>query len=488
MLLRSSLLAAGFAALCLAAPSHAATRTLGSIQFTPCTLTSEMAAVPVEAQCGSFTVPENRAEPEGRKIELAIALIPAEGDAAADPVFMLAGGPGQGARDSYPSARGAFAHILKQRHVILLDQRGTGGSNLLACKHENDLEADVSHEAAAVSANACATELSKRADLRFYTTSDAIADLDAVREALGTEKIDLIGISYGTRVAQQYMKHHPDRVRAVILDGVVPNSLVLGQDHAKNLDASLAAQFARCQEIPACKESFGDPRERYAAIARKLDAEPMQLTYRDAVTGEVKEGKLTRGMIATVLRMYAYQPVMASTLPLIIHEIEQGHADAALAQSNWMLSSLSDSIAQGMSQSVTCSEDADELIVDPADANTVMGAEFAGMIQTMCKEWPRGTRPADFREPVTAPIPTLLLSGEFDPVTPPRYGDEVARHLPNARHLVLRGQGHNVIGAGCMSKLAAKFLETADPNALEADCLEQLHHAPPFVGYYGWEP
>ncbi len=488
MPLRLSLLAASLMASCLAMPLHAATRTLGKIEFTPCTLTSEMAAVPVEAQCGSFTVPENRAAPDGRRIELAIALIPAEGDAAADPVFMLAGGPGQSARDSYPSVRGAFAHILKQRHVILLDQRGTGGSSLLNCPQEDESDTEETPEAAAASARACAAELSKRADLRFYTTTQAIEDLDEVRAALGADQIDLIGISYGTRVAQQYMKRHPDRVRAAILDGVAPNSLVLGQDHAKNLDASLAAQFARCQEIPACQDTFGDPRERYAAIARQLDAEPMRLSYRDAVSGEVKEGKLTHGMIAAVLRMYAYQPAMASTLPLLIHEIEQGHADAALAQASWLLSSMSDSMAQGMGQSVTCSEDADELVVDPADAGTVMGTQFVAFVKAVCAEWPRGQRPADFREPVAAPIPTLLLSGEFDPVTPPRYGEDVAGHLPNARHLVLRGQGHNVIGAGCMPKLAARFLETADPNAPETDCLEQLPYAPPFVGYYGWEP
>lgn len=475
-------------ALCLATPLHAAARTLGKIEFSPCTLTSAMAAVPVEAQCGNLAVPENRAAPDGRRIELAIAMIPAEGDAAPDPVFMLAGGPGQSARDSYPSVRGAFAHILKQRHVILLDQRGTGGSNLLGCPQVDESDNDESPEAVAASARECAAELSKQADLRFYTTTQAIEDLEDVRAALGAGQIDLVGISYGTRVAQQYMKRHPDRVRAAILDGVAPNSLVLGQDHAKNLDASLAAQFARCREIPACNDAFGDPRERYEAIARQLEAEPMRLSYRDAVTGEVKEGTLSRGMIAAVLRMYAYQPAMASTLPLLIHEIEQGHADAAMAQSSWLLSSMSDSMAQGMSQSVTCSEDVDELTVDPADAQTVLGTQFVELVKAVCAEWPRGARPADFREPVTAPIPTLLLSGEFDPVTPPRYGEEVARHLPNARHLVLRGQGHNVVGAGCMPKLAAKFLETADPGAPETECLEQLPYAPPFVGYYGWEP
>ncbi len=480
--LLAALLASGFT-------SHAASAiTVGSIAFAPCTLTNPMSVASVDAQCATFMVPENRADAKSRTIDLAIAQVPARGDATADPVFMLAGGPGQSAREGYIALNAAFAQIHKTRDVILLDQRGTGGSNLLGCEQETDEALEPTVENTTASAQKCLAELTDKGDVRFYTTSEAIADLDAVRQALGLEQLNLVGISYGTRVAQQYMKRYPQHVRSVILDGVAPNSLVLGQDHAKNLDASLAAQFARCKSIPACAQAFGDPRENYAKLAAQLREKPLQVSYRDATTGEVKQGELSRGMLAMLARFYAYHPATTALLPLLLHEASQGRADAVLALARMNLDSVTGQMAQGMSQAVTCSEDADELTVDLADENTVMGTEFSTFVKALCDGWPRGEKPADFREPVTASIPTLLLSGEFDPVTPPRYGDEVAAHLPNARHLVLRGQGHNVIGAGCMPKLAAKFIETADAKALDAACLDQLPYLPPFAGYYGWEP
>jgi len=487
---RSTLAVASLLALGLTvAPHDTGARTLGQVAFAPCTLTNPSGASSVDAQCGTFRVPENRDDPSGRQIELAIARVQADGDASPDPVFLLAGGPGQSARESYAIVAPAFSQIRKTRDVILLDQRGTGGSHLLNCSDDGLDEAiEPSPESTTASAQKCLAELADRADVRFYTTTEAVADLDAVRQALGLEQLNLVGVSYGTRVAQQYMKRHPQHVRAVILDGVVPNSMVLGQDHAKNLDASLAAQFERCQQTPACAEAFGDPRANYAALAAQLREKPMQVRYRDATTGEVKDGELSRGLLSALARFYAYHPATTAMLPLLLHEASQGRADAVLALARMNLDSVSGQMAQGMSQAVTCSEDVDEIVPDPADEATVMGTEFSTLMKALCDGWPRGSRPDDFREPVTASIPTLLLSGEFDPVTPPVYGDEVAQYLPQSRHLVLRGQGHNVIGSGCMPKLAAKFFETADVEALEVACLDQLPYVPPFAGYYGWEP
>lgn len=472
-------------------PVPAPAATLGAIDFSPCTLASRGGNAPVNAQCGHLEVPENRAAPGGRRISLAIAWVsPDAGDAEADPVFLLAGGPGQSARESYPEAAGAFDDVLKHRNVILLDQRGTGESNPLACQSDPDeSEAfDPSPEEAANQTRACLETLSKTADVRHYTTTDAVADLDEVRRAIGAEQINLVGISYGTRVAQQYLKAHPDAVRTVVLDGVVPNDLVLGQEHARNLETALDTQFQRCRELPACSSAFGDPRAQLATLAETLRETPVTVRYRDALTGEVKSGEFGYPMLAALLRMYAYQPLIAATLPLLIDELSRGEADAAMAQARMLLSSLDESMAQGMGLSVTCSEDADELVSDPADAGTVMGEDFVAFIRAQCAVWPRGQRPADFREPARGTTPVLLLSGQYDPVTPPRYGDTVAASLSNARHLVLNGQGHNVLGVGCAPKLLARFIETADPAEPDAACLDRLRAPPPFSGHYGWEP
>jgi fermentation-respiration switch protein FrsA (DUF1100 family) len=141
-----------------------------------------------------------------------------------------------------------------------------------------------------------------------------------------------------------------------------------------------------------------------------------------------------------------------------------------------------------MQLSVMCSEDADELRADPADEASVLGTELIRFSQAQCAAWPRGNRAADFRTPLAGELPVLLLSGELDPVTPPRYADEVLKTLPKGRHLVLPGQGHSVVGLGCMPKLFAQFVETADAGKLDASCLDRLKPLPPFAGPYGWEP
>lgn len=469
-------------------PTLAPARTLGDLTFTPCTLASEGALSSIAAHCTTLDVPEDRAAPAGRRIALSLAWVaPEAGDAAPDPVFLLAGGPGQSARESYPALERAFADIARHRNVILLDQRGTGDSNRLACDSDDDAFDD-STESLARHARECLDALSRRADVRHYTTTEAVADLDAVRQAIGAQTINLVGISYGTRVAQQYMKAHPATVRSVVLDGVVPNTLVLGRDHAKNLDAALAAQFRQCAQLPACAGKLGDPQARWRALADELRQAPRKVNYRDATTGEPAEGEFGYPMLAALLRLYAYQPAIAATLPVLLHDLARGQSDAAMAQARLLLASMGDSMAHGMGLSVSCTEDADELEPDPADADTVLGGEFAHYIKTQCAIWPRGRRPADFREPVRGDTPVLLLSGQLDPVTPPRYGDEVAQHLDRARHLVLNGQGHNVIGAGCTPKLVARFIESADPEAPDAQCLERLATLPPFTGHHGWEP
>jgi pimeloyl-ACP methyl ester carboxylesterase len=488
MFIRSLLCAGLFAALPLA---HA--RPFGSLEFSPCTLAPEFATSSVEAQCSTLSVPEDHDAPDGRKIELAIAWVPTDNEDAPDPVFMLAGGPGQSAREGYPSVASAFRDILRKRHVVLVDQRGTGESAPLLCRDEEGKSAiteSVDDDAAAAArfAARCLASLAKSADPRHYTTTAAVRDLDAVRSALGVERINLVGISYGTRVAQQYLRRFPERVRSVILDGVVPNELVLGSEHAKNLESALDREFARCVDTPGCRDKLGSPRENFMRLAAELRAAPRTVRYRDPLTGEQKDGELTYGHLASVVRMYAYFPMAAAMLPLTLHEAAAGRSDALMAQAEMMVGQLSEQITHGMQLSVMCSEDASQLRVDPADAGTVLGTEFIDFTLAQCAVWPKGAMPEDFHAPIRSDAPVLLLSGEFDPVTPPRYGEQVLAGLSQGRHLVLRGQGHNVIGVGCAPKLAARFIDTADAAKLEVECLDRLGYTPPFAGFYGWEP
>jgi pimeloyl-ACP methyl ester carboxylesterase len=474
--------------------SPADARRLGDIDFEPCTLAPKSVPTTVDAQCVTLQVPENHADPQGRQIELALAWVPASGEAEPDPVFMLAGGPGQSARDSYPQIAAAFRDIRRGRHVLLLDQRGTGGSTPLVCRNEaGDAAAmedvlDASPAAVRRFAERCRDALAPQADLAFYRTADAVADLEHVRALLGIDRVNLLGISYGTRVAQHYAQRYPDRVRSLVLDGVVPNAQVLGSEYARNLEDALALQFAQCGPDSACARQLGDPRTLLDRLAAELKAAPRQVRFRDATTGEPREEELRFEHLGGVVRLYSYAPVMASMLPLILAETAAGRDELLMAQASMLFSQIGDQINHGMQLSVLCNEDAPLLQADPADEGTVIGVEFVTFIREQCAVWPAGERRADFHAPLAGDMPVLLLSGELDPVTPPRYGDEVLAALPQARHLVLPGQGHNVLPVGCTPKLVARFLDTLDAGALDAGCLDALPRVPPFSGFHGWEP
>jgi pimeloyl-ACP methyl ester carboxylesterase len=470
-------------------------RKLGSLAFEPCTLASKSASASVAAQCAKLSVPEDYAHPQGRKIQLAIAWIPAQNEAAADPVFMLAGGPGQSALDTYPGIAPAFGETLKKRSVILVDQRGTGASNPLTCKDKEGEKTSVEEQTSADSPDAvrrfteqCRDTLAAKADLRFYSTSEAIRDLDAVRAAIAAPQIDLVGISYGTRVAQHYARLYPTHTRAVVLDSVAPNELILGNEFARNLDAALAMDFEQCSKTPKCVEHLGDPRANLTTLLAQLKAHPVPVSYRDPLNGQDKQETLTRGHLALIARMYAYAPLEAATLPLTLAEVSKGHYEPLMAQAKLVSGALSDSMAEGMQLSVICTEDGDQIKVDPADANSVMGNEIVASLKAQCAVWPHGQPPSDFHQPLVSDLPILVLEGEFDPVTPPRYGQQVVKNLSHGRLLILRGQGHNEIPIGCMPKLMARFLDTADAKGLDAHCLDKLPYTPPFTSYSGWEP
>jgi pimeloyl-ACP methyl ester carboxylesterase len=479
-----------------ASAAPAPRRKLGSIAFTPCTLAPQSGVSGVEAQCGTLSVAENPALPRGRRIALHIAWVPADdnGQTQPDPVFLLAGGPGQAATTSYPQVAPAFRDVLKKRNVILLDQRGTGDSNPLLCKNAQGRQTTSDNEGSGNADDArrfaarCRDELSKKADLRFYTTTDAIGDLDAVRKAIGATHVNLVGVSYGTRVAQQYAMRYPKSTRSIVLDSVAPNTLIVGNDFARNLEQALDLQFGQCGKIAACAKALGDPRSLLDALMTKLKSDPPLVRYRDPATDEVHEEHLLPADVAGLMRMYAYTPLASSLLPLQLKEASEGRYDGLMALAKMLDSAMAGQMAFGMQLSVICSEDAYGLKANAGDAGTLLGNQFADFLGAQCDLWPKGVMPKDFHAPLRSNVPALLMSGEYDPVTPPRYGAEVAKTLPNGRHLIVRGQGHNVIGTGCMPKLFAQFIDSADAKALDVKCLDAVPYTPPFTSFNGWEP
>ena len=214
----------------------------------------------------------------------------------------------------------------------------------------------------------------------------------------------------------------------------------------------------------------------------------MAVQYRDASSGELKQDTLRAESVAGLVRMYAYMPLASSLLPKLIHEANAGRYENLMALVQMMTGQMQDAMAMGMQMSVVCSEDADSMVVRAEDAGTVLGNQMPEGMAAMCKVWPKGQVPDDFHSALSSDVPALVLEGEFDPVTPPRYGEEVVKSLPNGRLFVLRGQGHNVIGAGCMPKLFAQFIEKNDAASLDGSCLEKLDYVAPFTSFNGAEP
>lgn len=468
--------------------------TLGSLAFAPCELAQRNSAATTAAFCAPFQVPENWDRPDGRKIDLHLAIVRGEASAAArDLVVLLAGGPGQAATEAYPRVAGAFAPLLRQRNLVLMDQRGTGASHALDCKQELDDDDAASAQAvdiAKIRANtqACLAEVSKNADPAQYTTSAAVRDLEALRQALGAPQFDLVGVSYGTRVAQQYLMRHPDGVRSIVLDSPVPNEQVLGSEFARNLDDSLKAQFAACAKEPVCAKAFGDPYASLYRLRDQLAAKPEEVSLRDPRTYAVEKKPLGALRLAGLVRMFAYSPETAALLPLVVDRALHGDYAPLVGQSEFIAGEMSDLAESGMQLSVVCAEDADQLADRPQDAALMLGDLFSRVLREQCAIWPRGTRPPDFHAPVRSDKPVLILSGEFDPVTPPRYGEAILKGLSNARQLVAAGQGHSVMGRGCLPKLVARFVDTLDAKNLDAGCIADFGATPAFIDFNGASP
>ncbi len=435
-------------------------------------------------------VPENPAAPDGRKITLRIARIEAQVSGLRDdPVVLLAGGPGQSAFDAYLNTQVALRRLNRERDILLVDQRGTGGSNRLACDEPDDIDAVPTDPAQwRALAEVCRQQLEKRADLRFYTSSDYIGDLERVRAALGSPRFNLIGGSYGTRVAQEYLRRHPDVIRSVVLDGVVPPTLAMPSEHAQNFDDALRKIFARCAAETACTQRHGDLSANLQAAQQRLDDGPSKQAYADAIDYSLKSGSLSREALSLLIRLYAYQPESAALLPMLISAAAAGRDAPLLAQVDQLSQGLGDQLAHGMELSVLCSEDAPRLHAQPEDANTLLGTALVDGAIAQCAVWPHGDVPADFDEPLVSDAPVLLLSGEFDPVTPPRYAEQVLRTLSHGRHLVAPGQAHIVMTRGCLPKLIMTFIDTLDAASLDASCVDVMGPFPAFLDYNGFGP
>lgn len=482
-------------ALLAASPAAPEARAGGSeaLPLEPCHLSTRLMPARIRAECGSLPVPENRDDPDGRRIELKVAVVPAQGRRRAeDPLVFITGGPGQSALESWVGVGAAFRRINRERDILLVDQRGTGGSSRLQCELDDPMMERAPDPArVAAMTGACLEELP--GDPRFYTTSVAVRDLDAVREALGYPRLNLYGVSYGSRVAQAYMRRYPDRVRSAILDGVVPQDLALGPDISLDAQRALEMMFRRCAADEACNRRFPGLAEQFGRVQARLREAPVELVVADPTTGELRDQVFSEFFFTGVVRMFSYAPETVALLPLLIdHAARNGDFAPLAAQALMVSEQMDDAIAIGMHHAVVCTEDVPFVRAPDARRDethtTYLGMHMFDFLEQVCRIWPAGVIDDDFKQPLRSDIPTLLLSGEADPVTPPANGERAAAGLSNSLHLVGRGQGHGMAMRGCTPKLMAEFVAAAGVADLDASCLDGIRPAPFFMRFTGPDP
>jgi pimeloyl-ACP methyl ester carboxylesterase len=446
---------------------------------------------PTDAYCGTLTVFENRESKQGRKIDLRIVVLPALSRVAKpDPVFFLAGGPGQGAAQMARGLRDIFRRVQAERDIVLVDQRGTGKSNPLICTSDSDRLTDINEpdQTGLERLRKCMQEYD--ADLTQYTTQIAMDDLDDVRAHLGYGKINIYGGSYGTRAGLVYLRQHEANVRSLVIDGVAPPDMRLPLFFARDAQRALDLLMADCEKDEPCRARYPQLAQRVRGLLQRLEKEPVSTRLVHPRSGLADNVTVNAGLVAGTLFGALYSPLAASLIPELVARAERNDFQGMLALA-MINSGLVDNMALGMQLSVLCAEDFPRIKPEDAEresSGTMFGRHLLETRMKACQFWPRGTVPANYYEPVQSSVPTLVLSGELDPVTPPAWGEIAAKTLANSKHLIAPGTGHGVVTTACGVRLIREFYDRGSAAGLDESCLRALKRPPFFLTPAGPDP
>lgn len=444
-----------------------------------------------EVLCGRLQRALDPARPGGVQVPIHFVVVPARArHKLPDPVLFLAGGPGQSAIALAPGVLPLFSRLNNRRDIVFIDQRGTGRSAPLACDDNEQArgvaeQADPERQFKAL--RQCRERLAGLAHvggadgLKFFTTSLAVQDLDAVRDALGASRVNLVGGSYGTRVALEYQRQFASRVRRSVLDGVAPPDMVLPASISTDAQAVFEAMLNACAREAACARAHPRLRQEWAGL---LAGVPRPVSVPHPLTGEAERFTLTRDVLLGAVRGALYSPTLASALPAAISEAASGRLQGLLGLNSMLSSRRATAPAMGMHFSVTCAEDVPRL----GGSADLPGSDFgdgpARLYQRVCAEWPRGEVPPGFYAVAPSSSPVLLLSGGLDPATPPRHAARMAEALgPKALHVEVDNAGHGVMSLGCSPDVLYRFIAAEDERsalAVDAGCLQAIPRPPAF--------
>ena len=487
MIRARGLAAWGAAALLLAGcgPSIDAGLNRGDIALAECRLKD----IATSVWCGRVSVPEDPANTGGKKIDIHVAILPAyTRTRAPDPLVLLAGGPGQSASDQGRVAL-LFDPVRRARDIVLIDQRGTGRSNPFNCKLFDTLDPvaammQVDPEPAAI--RACASGFD--GDPRLYTTVSYIADLEAVRKALGVERYNLWGGSYGTRVALAYLAQHPQSIRSAIIDGVAPTSMRILFEALNHGQSQLARTIADCQANAACAAAYPGLADDWTRLAREYaTAKPLTLIH--PRTGRSQTLDADFMSIDAALRTLLYSAEYSALVPELVTRAAAGDLAPLFAASLRIVGDLGQGMNIGLQLSVVCAEDRERIdaterakVAGSSSSSSSTTAQVLERIDRACGEWPKGSVPPEFHQPTTSSTPVLVFSGGLDPVTPPANGELAAKTLSASTHIIAPGYAHLVSPHACAPRLVARFVDDGNASNLPEDCVKALKSSkrPPF--------
>lgn len=448
----------------------------------------EQVAKDERAECGRLTVAEKRANPKSRTINLPYILF--HRGAASHPrdaVLFMTGGPGGSTVSSVPPSSDII--FLEDRDYVMLEQGGARKAEpVLDCPEVTQVKVEINagrlkgaegNHSLTEAARACRTRLSSEGiDLSAYNTAESAADIEDLRKALGYDKWDLYGISYSTRLMLTVARDFPDSVRAILLDSVLPLEVNFDEVSAQNLLRSLNLVFDRCAVTVECAKAHGDVRKKFFNLVERADRSPLPVSISAPEAG----GKPARvGGSEVVNAIYAglHRSSTITNLPGIIDAASQGNYEALteLVKQNLGPSSF----AYGLRYSVWCSEEF------PFEDRTVMasqvwpalglgGINLGTLPAEVCDAWIVPAAPAKENLPVTSGVPTLIFAGEFDPDTPPSWGERLIGPLSHAYFVEFRGRSHTPGFFRCGQEIAAEFFR--DPQKAPAmDCALSMRGA-----------
>ncbi|MFT3954223.1 MAG: alpha/beta hydrolase [Piscinibacter sp.] len=447
--------------------------------------------LPHEVLCGSLERALDPARADGPRFPLNYVVVPALARRKLpDPVFLLAGGPGQSAISLAAQVMPLFARLNNRRDIVFVDQRGTGRSAPLDCEEPREAGlAEAADPAKQLQRLAACRErllrlsyVKSAADLGLFTTTLAMQDLDAVRQALGAERINLVGASYGTRAALEYQRQFPASVRRSVLDGVAPPDMVLPVSAGADAQAALDALFAACSAEPACTRRWPTLRAQWDALLGSL---PRVVAVADPLSGRPESFTLSRELLLGAVRAPLYVPTLSAALPAAIAAAAEGRFEPLAALAGVLSRRGGPRLYTGMHFAVICAEDAPRIAGAASAPARDFGNGLAPLYEQACAGWPRAAVPEAFYRVGTAAAPVLLLAGGIDPATPPRHAKRVAEALgAKARLVLVPNAGHGLLGSGCVPDLLYRFIDAADDAqalALDAACITGIPRPPAFV-------